>query len=93
MNYSESTTPTLSPLSTAQISTITGVTMVNQNSISYNPTQNTNVSLLSQTANLALPQTTITFVTPNGVNNNISPIVQFAVKISDLNTINIPSGT
>ena len=93
MNYSESTTPTLTPLTTAQVSTITGVTMVNLTGITYTPTQNTNVSLLSQTANLALPQTTLTFVTPHGVNNNISPIVQFAVKISDLNLSTIPPGT
>jgi len=46
MNYTADTSPVITPLTAAQIQTITGVNMNAPSSISYSPTQNTDVSLL-----------------------------------------------
>ena len=52
LNYSESTTPTLTPLTSTEISTITGQTTQDATSILYDPTENTNTSNLSIDADL-----------------------------------------
>ncbi len=83
MNYTNDTSPALTPLTAAQLTTITGQTMQNATAVTYNPTQNTDVSALVLTPDLTLPQTTITYTTPASATIDV-PVVQFAIKISDL---------
>ena len=83
MNYSQDTSPAITPLTAAQLTTITGQTFQNPSVITYNPTQNTDVSLLATSPNLTLPQTTISFTTPNSATIDV-PIVQFAISKSSI---------
>jgi hypothetical protein len=92
MNYTDSTNPSLVPLTSAQLTSITGQTFQNPSLITYNPTQNTNVSALVLIPTLIpvpLPQQTITFKTPNSNTIDI-PVVQFAIY---LDKISIPAPT
>ncbi len=92
MNYIESTNPSLTPLTPAQLASITGQPFQNPSIIIYNPTQNTNVSKLVLTPTLIpvpLPQQTITFRTPNSNTVDV-PVVQFAIY---LDQISIPAPT
>lgn len=83
MNYSNSTSPTLTPLSTTVLSTVTGQTIQGPSAITYSPTQNTSVSSLGLAPNLALAQTTISFTTP--ASNTVDVVItQFAIYLSDL---------
>ena len=84
MNYSVSAGQT--PLTAAQLQTITGQTFSDPTSITYAPTQNTNVSLLELTPNLSLPQTTITFTAPHGATLYV-PLVQFSIPINGINAV------
>jgi hypothetical protein len=83
MNYIADTNPTMSPLTPAQITTITGQTTVAPQNITYSPTQNTDVSLLSMTPNLSLAQTTIT-VTTNNSNTQDAFVVEYGLNIADI---------
>ena len=93
MNYSESTSPTLTPLTATELGIITGQSFQNPSVINYTPSQNTNVSKLTTQANLSLSQYTITFTTPNSNTVDV-PIVQFAIHKSDIPNVNnvIPPG-
>jgi hypothetical protein len=83
MNYTADTSPVYTPLTAAQLTTITGQTMNAPTSITYSPTQNTDVSLLSLSPDLTAAQTTITVTT---VNNNTAetPVVQFAMDRTNI---------
>jgi hypothetical protein len=83
LNYSRDTSPTRSILSASALQTITGQSMQNATSVTYSPTQNTDVSQLSTTPYLSDVQTTISFSTPASLTVDV-PVVQFAIKISDL---------
>ncbi len=92
MNYIDSTSPSFIPLTAVQLTSITGQTFQNPSLITYNPSQNTNVSELVLTPTLIpvpLPQETITFKTPNSNTVDV-PVVQFAIY---LNKISIPVPT
>ena len=84
MNYAQSNT--LTPLTPAQLQTITGQNMQAPTSITYAPTQTTNMSQLALTPNLAAAQTTITFLTPNSSSATF-PIVQYTINITDIASI------
>ena len=83
MNYTSDTSPVYTPLTAVQLTTITGQTMNAPSSITYSPTQNTDVSLLSLSPDLTAAQTTITVTT---VNNNTAenPVVQFAIDRANI---------
>ena len=94
MNYINSTDPSFNPLTLNQLQGIINtVTWANLQDISYNPTQNPNISNLGLTPILSDSQTTITFKTQAGIGID-HPVVQFAIKISDLNlqSQHIPPG-
>jgi len=82
MNYNDVTTPTYTPLIDTDLTTITGVTM-NDPTLSYSPTQNTDVSLMSLLPDLTAAQTTIT-VTTVANNTAENPVVQFAIDRLDI---------
>ena len=86
MNYTQSTIPTITPLTSTQLnSIITGQTFQPPTSISYTPTPgNSNVGLLTTSPDLSLPQQTIRFTTPNSNTINV-PVVQFGINISSIN--------
>ena len=95
MNYIEDTSPTLALLSTASISSITGVTVQAPTSNTYSPSTNTDVSQLGLLPILSDPQTTHRFTTPNS--NTVDVLVdQFAIYKTTLggNIINniLPPG-
>jgi collagen type VII alpha len=95
MNYIEDTSPTLALLSTASISSITGVTVQAPTSNTYSPSTNTDVSQLGLLPILSDPQTTHTFTTP--ASNTVDALVdQFAIYKTTLggNIINniLPPG-
>jgi hypothetical protein len=52
-------------------------------SVTYSPTQNTDVSLLSITPDLGAAQTSITFTTPHSATID-APVVEFAINVADL---------
>ena len=83
MSYIEDTTPALTKLTPAQLTTITGQTIQSPTSTTITPTTNTDVSQLSLSPTLSDPQTTITFTTPNSATVD-AVVVQFAINKSDL---------
>jgi hypothetical protein len=83
MNYSNSTTPALTPLSVSTIQAVTGQAMQAPTVVSYLITQNTNVSALELTADLNLGQQRITYTTPASATVDV-PVVQFAINTSSL---------
>jgi len=93
MNYSNSTSPTLTPLTATELGIITGQSFQNPSVINYTPAQNTNVSKLTILANLSLAQYTISFTTPNSNTVDV-PVVQFAISKIDIPNSNniIPPG-
>jgi len=83
LNYISDTIPSLVPRTAAQLATITGQAMNAPYAISYAPTQNADVSLLSISPDLTASQTIIT----TEVNNNTTsetPVVQFGVSIANI---------
>jgi len=84
LNYSESTTPTLIPLTNLQLTSIIGGSFTTP-SIIYSPSQNTNTSLLTLVPNLSLAQYILTF-TIAAVSTKY-PIAQFAIPKTDLTGI------
>jgi hypothetical protein len=83
MNYAQDTSPVYTPLTTAQLTTITGQTMNAPTSITYSPTQNTDVSLLSLSPDLTAAQTTITVSTAANTTSE-TPVVQFAIDRTNI---------
>jgi hypothetical protein len=83
MNYTADTSPTYTPRTATEIATITGTSMQAATSVTYSPTQNTDVSLLSITPDLSAAQTSITFTTPHSATID-APVVEFAIKVADL---------
>ena len=87
--YQSVSTPSLSLLSDASLSTITGQTMQAATSVTYNgsgtpPTPpNGNMSGLTLIPDLSLNQMTIQYTTPNSATVDV-PILQFAINITDL---------
>ena len=78
MNYIQDTSPTITYVNNTTLSTVIGTTIGSATSVSYTPTQNTDVSQLGLSPILSSPQTTITFTTPNS--NTVDVMVaQFAL--------------
>jgi hypothetical protein len=95
MNYIEDTSPTISKLSVATITSITGTTVQEPTSNSYTPSTNAEVSQLGLIPVLTDAQTVHAFTTPNS--NTVDVLVdQFAIYKTELgdNIINniLPPG-
>jgi hypothetical protein len=95
MNYSQDTTPALTPLGPTGLTEIIGQAFQNPTNIDYRPTgaQNTDVSLLSLTPDLTLPKIEIYYTTPPSQTVDV-PLVQFAIAKSGIPNIDgyIPPG-
>ena len=83
MNYASDTSPTYTPRTAAELTTITGTPIQAATSVNYSPTQNTDVSLLSITPDLSAAQTSITFTTPHSATTD-ALVVEFAINVADL---------